>query len=58
MLNGGELSELEKFSTGPVAEVPIIPEGEWETFGDSVNGGYLDATEVRKARSEELVESC
>ena len=54
METSGNLSSLQAFSSGPVAEVQDIPEGERSHFLDHVNGGYLNTEMVKKAREEEL----
>ena len=54
MLENGDLSALEAYAAGPVAEEPVLTEDVREEFWDAVNGGCLEPERVREARSEEL----
>ncbi len=46
MVESGDLSTLDAYAAGPVAEEPVMTEDVLEEFWDSVNGGYLEAGKV------------
>ena len=54
MIEDGNLSSVEAYASGAVAEEPLMMEDDLEEFWDSVNGGYLQTERVREARKEEV----
>jgi hypothetical protein len=53
MVENGDLSTLDAYTVGPVAEEPVMTEEKLENFWDSVNGSYLESgrSEMRGRKS-------
>ena len=49
----GELSTSQMQQSGPVPEEAAMSSGDWTSYWDDVNGGYLEADKVQQSRAAE-----